>query len=216
MSHAKIRIAVAFAALGLALSGCAMFQPPDPNDIPPSRYDVDGDDVANGTDPDKHRPLIDPDAFSEATIRRNFKKLIGRGPDRNIARDLYRQGSEAYEDAARQAGPTRQQKFLEAAKLFSAAADRWPDTSLEQDALHMAGDCYFFADYYVDANRQYEMLVKKYPNSRHLDVVESRRFLIAKYWLDVNEKESWATPVNFVDPERPWFDTRRPHGQVGR
>jgi outer membrane protein assembly factor BamD (BamD/ComL family) len=209
MSHGRPRIAIiALAVAGLLASGCAMFQSPDPNDIPRTRHDVDGDDVANGTDPDKHKPLIDPDAFKEANVRRKFKQFIGKGPDRKIARDLYAQGAAAYEAAGQLEGEARVDKFVEAAQHFEGAADRWPDTSLEQDALYMAGDCYFFADYYVEANRQYEMLVKKYPNSRHLDVVEARRFLIAKYWSEANEKSPSVLPVNFTDPERPWFDSR--------
>jgi outer membrane protein assembly factor BamD (BamD/ComL family) len=207
MSHRPL-VATLLAAAWLTFSGCAMFRSPDPDDIPKSRYDVDPDDVANGTDPEKHRPLIDPDKFSEANIRRNFKKLIGRGANRDAARDHYAKGTATYEDARRLAGSERQQKFVEAAKEFVNAADRWPDTSLEQDALFMAGDCYFFADYYVEANRQFELLVKKYPNSRHLDVVQARRFLIAKYWLDQNDNSSSVMLVNFTDVERPWIDAR--------
>jgi outer membrane protein assembly factor BamD (BamD/ComL family) len=207
MSHGRRCFAnLALAAIGLLMCGCAMFQSPDPNDIPKTRYDVDGDD--DRPDPDKQRPLFDPENFKEATIRRELKKAMGQGPNRDVARDYYTKGSAVYEEASKLEGDAKRQKLLAAAQHFESAADRWPDTSLEQDALFMAGDCYYFADYYVEANRQYEMLVKKYPNSRHLDVVESRRFLIAKYWLEANEKAPYVTPVNFTDPERPWFDTR--------
>lgn len=185
--------------------GCAMFSSPgsglgsDP---------TDPDDVANGTDPNKHKPLIDPDAFKRDNVRRKWKELIGQGPNRAIARDKYEQGTAAYNAASELEGDARAQKFAEAAQHFVTAADRWPDSSLEQDALFMAGDCYYFADHYVEANRQYEQLIKKYPNSRHLDVVESRRFIIARYWLDMNDKNPYLTGFNFTDPERPWFDTR--------
>jgi outer membrane protein assembly factor BamD (BamD/ComL family) len=194
--------------LGIALSGCALFKSPDANDLPKSKWDPSDDDVANGTDPNQQKPLIDPSNFSTANMRREFKKLMGRGPDRNIARQKYDEGAKLYEAAGQLEGYARQQKFVEAAKLFVEAADRWPDTSLEQDALFMAGDAYFFADHYVEANRQYELLVKKHPNSRHLEVVEARRFIIAKYWLVANEKAPYYTLFNLTDPERPWFDTR--------
>lgn len=209
MSHRRRSLALVVLGLLCPLAlGCAMFQSPNPNQLPKSRHDVDPDDVANGTNPDDQKPLLDLENLSEANLRRNFKKLVGKGPDRSIARNLYSQGSDAYNEARELEDAAQTQKYLEAAQHFVDAADRWPDTSLEQDALYMAGDCYFFADRYVDANRQYELLVKKYPNSRYLDVVEARRFLIAKYWLVANEKEPYYTWFNFTDEERPWVDTR--------
>jgi len=200
-------VALLLALLGLSASGCAMFQSPDATDIPKTRHDVDSDH-ANGTNPEDQEPLVDLDNLKGDNIRRQWKKLIGQGPDRAAARSLYEQGTAAYETATQLEGPAKTTKLIEAAGIFVSAADRWPDTSLEQDALFMAGDCYFFADHYVEANRQYELLIKKYPNSRHLDVAESRRFLIARYWLLANEKEPYYTWFNFTDPERPWVDPR--------
>jgi TolA-binding protein len=206
MSHRPRHFALlVLALLSIGTGGCAMFNSPD-GSIGSSAFD--SDDVANGTDPNKHKPLIDPENFKQANIRRNLKTLIGQGPNRAIARDEYEQGTAAYNAAAELEGAARQQKFAEAAQHFVTAADRWPDSSLEQDALFMAGDCYYFADYYVEANRQYELLIKKYANSRHLDVVEARRFVIAQYWLKANDEQPYMTGFNLTDPERPWFDTR--------
>lgn len=206
MSHRPRHFALlVLALLGIVVCGCAMFKSPD-GSIGSSTGDPD--DVANGTDPDKHKPLIDPDNFKKDNVRRKWKELIGQGPNRAIARDRYEQGTAAYNAATELEGSARQQKFVEAAQHFVAAADRWPDSSLEQDALFMAGDCYYFADHYVEANRQYELLIKKYANSRHLDVVEARRFVIAQYWLKANDEQPYLTGFNFTDNERPWFDTR--------
>jgi outer membrane protein assembly factor BamD (BamD/ComL family) len=204
--HPQKLASLALALLWLLMSGCALFKSPDANDLPGSN--ADPDDVATGTDPNKQKPLIDPEAFKSANIRRNWKKMWGKGPDRNVARKLYEDGTAAYNEASKLEGEARQQKFAEAAKHFVNAADRWPDSSLEQDALFMAGECYYFGDYYVDANRQYEQLVKKYANSRHLDVVEARRFVIARYWVTENDERPYLTGFNLTDPERPWFDTR--------
>lgn len=191
--------------LSITACGCAMF---NSGGNSPGSDPLDPDDVANGTDPDKHKPLIDTDSFKKDNIRRNWKRMIGQGPNRSISRDQYDQGTAAYNAASELEGDARVQKFTEAAQHFVTAADRWPDSSLEQDALFMAGDCYYFADHYVEANRQYEQLIKKYPNSRHLDVVEARRFIIARYWLKMNDESPYLTGFNFTDPERPWFDTR--------
>ncbi len=40
------------------------------------------------------------------------------------------------------------------------------------------------------ANLAYEKLVKAFPNNRYLDMVDQRRFLIARHWLDLNRAES--------------------------
>lgn len=187
--------------------GCALFQSPDPNDEP--KYAKSDDDIANGTDPKDQKPLLSTDTFREENIRRNFKQLVGQGPDREIARDLYTKAQAAYEEARNLTGQARSEKFTAAAELYTAAADRWPKTQLEQDALFMAAESYFFADAYVEANRKYEGLIKKFPNTRHMDVVEARRFLIAKYWIVSNDKDPQQIyEINFTDPERPWADIR--------
>jgi outer membrane protein assembly factor BamD (BamD/ComL family) len=150
------------------------------------------------------------EAFAIKKWPDKFKAMIGRGPDKNVARELYREGDALYKEAAAMAeGPARTAKFAEAGAKFAEAAERWPDSALQQDAYYMAGESYFFADYYVESNRQYEYLVKAYPNNRYLDVVDQRRFAIAKYWLD-EEKKS-PEPLyyaNFTNPTRPWKDRR--------
>jgi outer membrane protein assembly factor BamD (BamD/ComL family) len=85
---------------------------------------------------------------------------------------------------------------------------RWPDSALEQDALFMAGESYFFADRLTKANDFYERLVKKHPNSRHLDTLEARRFAIAQYWLELHKtRPRPAVQMNVADKTRPMFDT---------
>lgn len=153
------------------------------------------------------------DYFNEAINLKEwpnrFKSAIGQGPDRNLARQLYREGDALYREAAALEGAARTAKFAEAAEKFAEAAERWPDSALNQDALYMAGESYFFADYYVESNRCYEQLVKSYPNNRYLDTVDQRRFAIAKFWLDNNRQSPEPLYyVNFTNPMRPWKDRR--------
>jgi outer membrane protein assembly factor BamD (BamD/ComL family) len=192
--------------------GCSLFRSPDPNDVPKSKYDVEPASYTDGPpDPDKQKPLLDPESLKSENIRRNFKSLIGQGADKTIAQAAYERGRVAYERASENMAANRAASadFVTAAEEFTVAADRWQDSALEQDSLFMAGESYFFADHYVDANKSWELLVKKYPNSRHLDTVEARRFLIAKYWLMANDKEPYAFyQFNLTNEERPWYDTR--------
>ena len=118
--------------------------------------------------------------FSYSNIGTTVKRLTGRGPDRKIARELYGEGEDLYRQAveARDKDPDAdiQKLFLEASDKFAGAASRWPDSALEEDALFRAGESQFFADHYVKANDYFEQLLKKYPNTRYLDLVGARRF----------------------------------------
>ena len=134
--------------------------------------------------------------------------MVGKGVDPTKARTLYAEAAETYRKAVAVRGQERQGLFLEAAKGFRSAADRWPDSALQQDGLFLAGEAYFFADHYPEANANYEWLLKHYPNSKHLDTVEARRFAIAQYWLkmaDLREASFWS--MNLTDDKRPWRDS---------
>ncbi len=136
------------------------------------------------------------------------KTLVGKGENPKKAREIYTEAQEVYRQATAANDEERAELFEEAAEKFHAAAERWPTSALEEDGLFMAGEGYFFADQYPEANEQYELLLKKYPNSKHLDIVESRRFSIAQFWLGIQEQDPesfWA--VNVFDETRPWRDT---------
>jgi outer membrane protein assembly factor BamD (BamD/ComL family) len=137
------------------------------------------------------------------------KKLSGQGPNRDLARQLYREADDLYRQAIA-AGQNKKAGIFElAAVKFQGAADRWPDSALAMDALFMAGESYFFADNYPQANLAYEKLVKAFPNNRYLDTVDQRRFAIAKFWIDLNREhpEPWFY-ANYFSKERPWKDAR--------
>lgn len=152
--------------------------------------------------------------FQPQNLNKLVKKATGNGPNRKIAKEKYLAAEAVYKRAAEKPENQRTADFREAAELYVEAADRWPSSALEQDALFMAGESYFFADYYVAANANYERLIKAFPNSRYLDTISQRRFAIARYWLDVQKKdpEAWYS-VNLLDQQRPWRDT---HGNALR
>ena len=145
--------------------------------------------------------------FSLDNLGKTTRKLTGRGPNRDVARRLYEAADAQYRQAAETQGPERARLFADAAPQFAEAAERWPDSALAMDALFMAGESYFFADNYPQANKQYEKLVKAFPNNKYMDVVDQRRFAIAKYWLDLNhERPEPFFYVNVFDRTRPWKD----------
>lgn len=153
---------------------------------------------ASMTDPMKDK---DEDFWSKLApenVWKSIKKATGNGPDENIARATFKEGQDLF----------LQKKFAEAADKFNTAADRWPDTPLEEDALFMLGESRFFADQYPKAHDCYALMLKKYNNSRHLDVAVQREFAIGRYWerLDAYQHKYSITP-NFTDNGRPMFDT---------
>lgn len=153
------------------------------------------------------RDLLDLDRLPQ-DLESSFKTLIGKGVDPQKARELYVAGEQQYQQALEAERDQQPDLFVQAAKQFQEAADRWPDSALEEDAMFMAGEAYFFADMYPKANDCWERLLKKYTNSKHLDAVESRRFAIAQFWLDLSNKSPeafWA--FNFTDQTRPTRDT---------
>lgn len=138
------------------------------------------------------------DNFSPEKISKNVKKAVGLGPDEKIARAAYAEGEALYQE----------KKYDEAAAKFATAVSRWPDTSLEEDALFMQAECYFFSDQYNKANDTYAKLLKKYEFSRHLDKSVARLFAIGRYWEQLYDADPhWPVTPNFTDKKQPMFDT---------
>lgn len=170
------------------------------NSIQPVSYDASS---APGTSINSEVPDDQPTfwqrtakSFSATEIQNKYKRAVGRAPNETVATTAYNEGDRLF----------REGKYDDAAKQFDIAADRWPDSLLEEDALYMLGESYFFADRYNKACGSYERLLKKYENSRHLDRALVRMFSLGRYWEDVGREKYMLVP-NFTDKTRPWFDT---------
>lgn len=211
------RLGLAAQAMLLALlgPGCAVFSPKTDADrsYEATKRSIQGDSVrqASFESADEEPPPapLELEDFAPDNLGKTFKRMTGQGPDRKLARQLYQQAEDAYWQASHAEEDVRKELFVEAAELYADAADRYPDSALEQDALFMAGECYFFADHLPKANTMYETLLKKHPNSRHLDRVEARRFAIARYWVDLERYEPQSSlTFNLTDESRPWNRAR--------
>jgi tetratricopeptide (TPR) repeat protein len=139
------------------------------------------------------------DYFKGENIKKRWKKVLGRGPNEPVSRKALAEGDALFRD----------RKYAEAAKKYKVAIDRWPDSVIEEDALWQLAECWFFMDRYPKAEDCYDELVKKYANSRYLDRIAQRQFVIAQYWIALDQKHNYMTIVpNLVDRSRPLFDTR--------
>jgi outer membrane protein assembly factor BamD (BamD/ComL family) len=132
-------------------------------------------------------------------VSKSLKKALGMGPKYSIARPAFDTGKKLYGE----------KKYSEAIPYFQTAISRWPDSSIEEDGLYLTAESYFFADEYTKAEDYYQQVVEKYPNTRYLDTISKRLFLIARYWQEksVEIKESFYS-VNVTDNTRPWIDTQ--------
>jgi len=153
---------------------------------------------ASMVDPMKDKDQDFWSKMAPENVWKSIKKATGYGPNEGIARTAFTEGRDLFQ----------QKQYAQAAEKFKTAADRWPDTPLEEDALFMLGESQFFSDQYSKAHDTYSLLLKKYNNTRHLDVAATREFAIGRYWErldDYNHKFS-ITP-NFTDNSQPMFDT---------
>jgi outer membrane protein assembly factor BamD (BamD/ComL family) len=212
----NVRITACALAALLLVSGCATLWPKKEDESFSSRlasYSRDGakDGVkqASAEEPAEEAKPITWSDFSFDNLGKTSKRLTGQGEDRALARQLYREGYDLFEQA-KHAEPNRKADiFAMAAPKFAAAADRWPDSQLAMDGLFMAGESAFFADEYVLANTYYEKLVKSFPNNRYLDQLDKRRFSIARFWLQTNhESPEPFYYMNYTNKTRPWRDIR--------
>ena len=139
------------------------------------------------------------DYFKGENIKKRWKKMVGRGPNEPIARTALEEGDALF----------REGKFKEAIPKYKKAIDRWPDSVVEEDAMWQLAECQFFTDQYPKAEDTYTELVKKYANTRYLDRVAQRQFLIGQYWLAIDKKLHLPVLVpSLADRSRPLFDTR--------
>lgn len=133
--------------------------------------------------------------FAPKKLGKDFKKLLGRGPNELLAKTKYEEGQALF----------GQHKYAEAAKCFKVAADRWPDSTLEEDAMYMLAETYFFDDRYKKASDTYAALVKKYENTTYLINIAPRQFAIARYWdLSARIDSHWYP--NLTNKTRPMVD----------
>lgn len=210
-SHiAKCAVLLALAGIATASAcGCAMFPKQPVADTARSTSDADVRQASFEGDNVNENGGFELKDLSPDNLTKTVKKLSGRGPNKEIAKKAFDEGNALYKQAATGEPAQRSAQFAAAAEKFVEAAERFPNSALEQDALFYAGESYFFADMYTQSTTSYEKLIKAYPNNRYMDKVDQRRFAIAQYWLDLNRKN--PEPVyyfNWTDNSRPWRDAR--------
>ena len=167
------------------------------------RLSVQGEPERNEDREDFSLTSLSPGRFSGT-----MKQLIGNGPSRDRAQELFAQAEAKYAQALSQNGSDRRKTFLKASDDFKKASSSWPDSALHEDALFMHGESQFFADRYPAAEDAFAELIEHHPNTRYLDIVDARRFEISRYWLAKHrERPRGLLRPNFFDRTRPRIDS---------
>lgn len=131
-----------------------------------------------------------------------MRDLAGMGPDEQKATASMSKGRELLLESE---NLKNRSKNLAAAKHFKEASWRWPESVMEEDALHLAAECYFFSDDYPRAMKMYQKLIIKYQHSKYLDNAVRRLFSIGQYW-EAEDRRGVAF-VNMSEKSRPTYDT---------
>lgn len=116
-------------------------------------------------------------------------------------------GHEIYHQAMAAEGDKRQRLFDKAASAYAKSADRLKTSPYHEDAMFWLGESYFFADKYPKAMTTFGELIKKYPNSRHIDTICKRRFATAQHWIGLKETDGFDKYPNLTNRRRPAMDT---------
>lgn len=173
--------------------GCKSMRPDDPL----SSYNLPGD-----VDPD--RGMLTE--FTDGLVA-SARSTMGLGPNEAAAQQQFDEAMAIYKNASGLPVGQRPAEFDRAAKAFSKAALRWPNSSIEEDSLFYRAESLFFADRYPKAEANFGTLLSKYTSSKHIDAISRRRFQIAKYWLDHHDEQSGTSFVpNLTSRDRPTFD----------
>lgn len=156
---------------------------------------------------------IRADKSRNSSIPKAFQFIPGLGTppvNKDLARSTYLDADELFKSASKlEVGSgERQAMFRASARKYKEAGKHWVSSALEQDALFMTAESYFFAEDYPKSEDFFVKLLKEYPRTRYQDMVDKRRMEIGLFWLQFNDE---FYHVNASDNRKPWNDTRK-HG----
>jgi len=217
---------------GVVQASAVQMLPPASDPSFSREYEKIGESIDDGEE-DSGFDLSDLDP---ANIFKNIQAATGFGPDEALARQHLKDGEKLFKEATALHGRAEKilerergaklllpaeekkaaldmkaqavEKFKEAEKSLKAAAGRWPDSLLEEDAMFLRAECLFFSDQYGSAQDHYDNLLNKYDNTRYLDTAVKRLFSIGLYWEGLHKDDPrWPVTPNLTDSTQPMFDT---------
>src|SRR5689334_13157075 len=141
MFHSSSRLLALLGVLALA-AGCQMVRPKaEASGICSSLHVSQASFESDDGEPKNELGLED---FYPDKIGTTVKKMYTAAPDKKEAKKAFDEADAIFRQAnALPVGDERQRLFLEAARKYLVAAERFPNSAVEQDSLYMAGESYF-------------------------------------------------------------------------
>ena len=147
-----------------------------------------------------------PETETPQDLTESALRLIGKDERSRLerAKTDYVKADELFRQATTLPKGERGKLFKKAGQLFDDAAEEARGMALEQDALFMQGESYFFANDLIRSRDAFQQLQKEYPRNRHTDRAAARLFSISQYWLDYAQAagDGWYK-ANLFDKSRP-------------
>lgn len=157
---------------------------------------------------------------------RSSKPLILDEEEQRRQQQIYDEAERLYEDqkfaeATKLLKPLtkKKQSFFQKIRFWSAEPDYREDHNrVREDSMFLLAECYYKEERLNDAKGYYEVLLKEYPSTRHLNAATRRLFGIGRIWLGMPEfaTSSEVTTVNLENPRATKIPKKQkpPHSAV--
>lgn len=206
-----IGVRAAILIVFLVQSGCASLNlfKKEEDEYSRARNAINGysDNEGNWIRPEGSRA----DKSRESSLPKAFQFIPGLAPapiNRELAKSTYSEADDLFTQAAKQkeGSGERQANFRAAARKYKQAGKHWVSSALEENALYMTAESYFFAEDYPKSEDSFVKLLKERPRTRYQDMVDKRLFEIGLFWRQFDDE---FYHLNLTDNRRPLNDTKR-------
>jgi outer membrane protein assembly factor BamD (BamD/ComL family) len=141
---------------------------------------------------------------------RNSKPLVIDEAEQRRQQQIYDEAERLYQDARyaeaskllKPLTKKKQSLFQKMRFWYAEPEHREDHNRVREDSMFLLAESYFKEERLNDAKGYYEVLLKEYPSTRHLNAATRRLFSIGRTWLGMPEfaTSSDVTPVNLEDP----------------
>ena len=164
--------------------------------------------------------------YDRFTPSRSSKPVVHDEAEQRRQREIYDEAERLYQDqhyaeAVKLLKPLtkKKQSFLQRARFWSVDPEYREDHNrVREDSMYLLAETYFKQERFSDAKGYYEVLLKEYPSTRHLNTSTKRLFAISRTWLGFPEfaTSSDLTPVNLENPRATQVPKKQkpPHSAV--
>ena len=174
----------------------------------------------------ERNPVSESHWYDRFRPSQTAKPLVLNEAEQNRQREIYDEAERLYQDehyaeAAKLLKPLtkKKQSFFQKARFWSVEPDYKEDHNrVREDSMFLLAEAYYKEERLNDAKGYYEVLLKEYPSTRHLNAATRRLFGIGRIWLGMPEfaTSSDVVTVNLEDPRSTKIPKKQkpPHSMI--